>query len=68
MTKKETQVDKIVEAIVTGHYINCNFCDNQLEICAVDEFDAADFFYKKGWRIPRLLTYCPKCAKKYLKQ
>jgi len=34
----------------------------------LDEYDAVDYFFEKGWRATENHCYCPKCSKKYLKQ
>lgn len=69
MSKKGNQIARMAnEVIVSGHHIVCNKCHKHDEISAYDEYDAAEYYYEKGWRVPKLLTYCPKCAKKHLKK
>lgn len=61
--------EDLVEAIVVIHMIRCDACDvRDEEVAMSSEEDSAFELYKKGWRITsRQKVYCPKCAKKKLK-
>ncbi len=42
-------------------------CRQTQEIHNTDEYQAGEVFFKDGWRGTPNHTYCPKCAKKHLK-
>jgi len=68
MRSRQYNVDMLCDAIVSTQWINCDCCKNTAEVTGVPDYTAAEEFYKKGWRIPASLTFCPSCTKKYLKQ
>lgn len=62
--KKEKALDNLNEFVVTESSVECTYC-------GVGEMQYADndpeYFYDLGWRATRSDCYCPKCAKKRLK-
>lgn len=68
MIKKPEAID-LVEYMETEIKIDCFGCDATDESWVADEVDFAKDLFKKGWRVTsRGNVYCPKCAKKKLKQ
>lgn len=64
---KDQQVSILVEFTETETNIRCSKCHYIGAEYQSDDYDAAERFYKKGWRVGRQNCYCPKCAKKHLK-
>ena len=48
--------------------ICCSKCGINDTICGADDYNAAEEFFKKGWRATHQNCYCPKCAMKYIKE
>lgn len=65
---KEKHIDGLAESSTTTITLDCSKCDAVIQEWCVDDLDAAQTFYKKGWRMGTRNVYCPKCAKKYLSQ
>ena len=63
MEKAESLIDEI---LMTAE-ITCTYCRKTDCIQCYDDIDAAEYFYKEGWRKGKVNVYCPKCAKKKLK-
>lgn len=66
MGKKYTKSD-LLDSIQTVSTIICTVCEGEDEIMD-DTYESVEYFFKEGWRATTKKTYCPKCAKKYLKQ
>ena len=47
--------------------ICCCKCGASDTICGADDYNAAEDFFKKGWRATVQNCYCLKCAMKYIK-
>jgi len=62
------EIDILYEGIMTTQDIICTNCKVNDTLCNVDDYEAADRFRSIGWRATRYNIYCPKCAKKKLKQ
>lgn len=60
--------DQLLESILTTCTIQCNKCKKIDELFNTDDYDACEYFFKKGWRQTPNNLYCPKCAKKNLKK
>ena len=52
--------------IVTEANIQCGICGSRGGEYGMDEYEAQEPLYKKGWRAKKEKAYCPKCAKKLL--
>jgi len=57
---------QLYESILSTHDITCGNCGIIDSVHNIDEYEACEFFYTEGWRA-RNNTYCPRCAKKKLK-
>ena len=64
--RKKTATD-LLDSLNIEITIECSRCDKKDSVLPVDHFDAADSFFKDGWRATATMAYCPECAKKYLK-
>ncbi len=62
------KADQLHEDILTIQEISCSKCRERNDLMNIDDFDAADIFFKNGWRRTERHCYCPKCAKKHLKK
>lgn len=63
------KADDLYNYITTTHEIECINCDTTDAIGDCDEIDALEYFFNEGWRVTKgEMVYCPKCAKKKLKQ
>jgi hypothetical protein len=47
--------------------ICCSKCGTTDTVCCLDDYNAVEEFFKKGWRATLQNCYCPKCAMKYIK-
>lgn len=65
--KSKYTPDQLWDACETTTNIHCTKCNSYSTACG-DECMACDEFFGKGWRATPNNTYCPTCAKKYLKQ
>lgn len=61
--EKDKAIMNLSDFTQTEFHISCTNC-NAEQATDGDEDD----FYKKGWRATQQNCYCPKCAKKKLKQ
>lgn len=62
------QFDNILDWTASEHSIVCSKCKHTSVQSLVDDaYEAVTNFIKDGWRCPRQIAYCPKCAKKHLK-
>lgn len=68
MAKKNKYLpEQLYDSIETTSEIRCTRC-RQTDITQGDESMACDDFFDRGWIATPNHTYCPTCAKKYLKQ
>lgn len=67
MSRKDSYYSNLIDSVQIVAEIKCSRCNNTGTIGDRDEFDAALFFFDKGWRGTSQNCYCPKCAHKYLK-
>ncbi len=65
---KKYKPQDLEDAIETVCSISCSKCKSDDGAYNTDEFYASQDLFKKGWRATDKNIYCPKCAKKYLKQ
>lgn len=66
--KKQKQIDSLMDFSYTEVSIECTKCRCADGTFNGDEADAAQEFYKNGWRTTNENCYCPQCAKKHLKK
>lgn len=59
---RESQPIRLIDAIMTISKIFCDSCGHIGE-CGYDEYEAAHFFHKLGWREKKDKIYCPHCLK-----
>ena len=65
---KETESDRIYEAMDTLHTIICSNCGKNGYVHDIDDWWAVEDFKNRGWRATKHgNVYCPDCAKKKLK-
>jgi len=64
--KKKYLPEQLIEYCDTTTEIFCSRC-RETGITQGDESIASDDFYDRGWRATENHSYCPDCAKKYLK-
>jgi hypothetical protein len=57
---------QLIDHILSHHTITCDNCGKVETYNAMESEEAMDVFYRDGWR-GRNKCYCPKCAKKKLK-
>ena len=67
MATKQHPSIQLEDSIHDISVIGCSKCSTQGEDECLGSDEAARGFYKEGWRATETRTYCPKCAKKYLK-
>lgn len=67
MGKIKYTAGNLLDSIDVSATIECTKCNNQDSLHACDEYDASPIFFERGWRATLHHTYCPDCAKKYLK-
>lgn len=67
MTLREKEIKTIVESVTVLVTIQCDNCSAMKEMQFFTEDEAGEHFHNEGWRAPRSLVYCPKCAAKKLK-
>lgn len=60
----ERESEKLVDEIQVLCTIVCNICKKKETLNDMDEWLAADVFYKKGWKKKSTRVYCPECLKK----
>ena len=66
--KKDNQVEILYEGCETSTTITCINCGHSDILMGLDEFSSSEMFYENGWRATiHNNIYCPKCAKKKLK-
>jgi hypothetical protein len=59
--------EQLLESVWEHTTIECTKCLEEQETDGgIDQ--ALEFFYSDGWRATERNTYCPKCAKKFLKK
>lgn len=66
MSKKKYKPFDLMNGLIEVTTISCSRCDAEDEI-QDDLYGAATHFFDEGWRGTDRHTYCPSCAKKYLK-
>ena len=67
MSKENPEVQLIDSVYLTAE-IQCGKCQKKEANMGVDDLDyAISCYYDEGWRATERHTYCPKCAKKFLK-
>lgn len=64
------KADQLLDDIYTENTISCTKkgCKETDNTFNCDEYDTANYMFKKGWRRTENHCYCPQCAKKHLKQ
>jgi hypothetical protein len=67
MKKNKYLPEQLIEHCNTVTDIICTKC-RDTDMTYASEYVACDDFFDKGWRATENHTYCPNCAKKYLKQ
>ena len=67
MSKEHPEM-QLMDAVRLVSHISCSKCDADGEDEVFDDNEAIEGFYAEGWRATERHTYCPKCAKKYLKR
>jgi hypothetical protein len=65
MGKKEYEAMDLYDFIETESSITCSSCRKTDSVMYADSGE--EFFFEEGWRATRENVYCPKCAKKKLK-
>jgi hypothetical protein len=60
----EKEAEKLVDEIHVTCEIQCSKCKKLSTIHDLDEWLAADDFFKKGWRKKSTRVYCPECLDK----
>jgi len=68
MSEEKYKAEQLWGELVSEHTISCTKCRKTDNIMQCDEYDACESFFEDGWRKTNAHCYCPKCAKKYLKQ
>lgn len=64
----ENEFDRILDYVLMTSSIICCSCKKIDEEHNIDEYDAAELFKNKGWRVTKYSNcYCPDCSKKKLK-
>lgn len=63
---KEYPQFQLMEHILNVASITCDFCNERKRMECMESDEAMDVWYEDGWRA-RKKCYCPKCAKKKLK-
>lgn len=63
MTKKDEEIYELENLIQTTSTVICDKC-NEEETIEADDMEAADCFYRGGWRVINDETVCKKCRKK----
>jgi uncharacterized Zn finger protein (UPF0148 family) len=59
----------LYDSIETECTITCSNCGRQSSVHGIESDNAADVYFDEGWRATKNgNVYCPKCAKKKLKQ
>lgn len=66
MAKNKYLPEQLFDSIDTISEIHCTKC-REKEVQYGDDSITCDDFFDKGWRATPNHTYCPTCAKKYLK-
>ena len=67
MKKNKYLPEQLVEICVTSTDIICTKC-RVVQTDYGDEYTSSENFFDKGWRATENHTYCPTCAKRFLKQ
>lgn len=67
MKENKYTAEQLWDSCVTSTDILCTKCKDTKTTCGDENLSCDEFFYQ-GWRATPNHTYCPKCAKKYLKQ
>jgi hypothetical protein len=69
MTKKvEHSAQELEEYCYDTIDICCSKCHISNSISGVNDCCAAEEFFKLGWRATLYNCYCPKCAKRYIRE
>jgi len=66
--KNKYSADQLYDSCMTSTEISCSKCYGSNNVNGMDEWEAIEHFFGKGWRATTSHTYCPECAKKHLKQ
>lgn len=66
MAKDKHNPIELWDNTLTITSIDCSKCNKRFTAMD-DSIEACEYFFEKGWRATKNLTYCPKCAKKFLK-
>lgn len=65
----DNELDWIRDFVVVTADIICVSCNKKETLHDVDDYDAAELFKNKGWRVTKYRNvYCPECANKKLKR
>jgi hypothetical protein len=56
-------IQSLYEIIETTHQICCEKCSRRDFRYNTESHEAAETFFKKGWRVKDDTTYCPDCVK-----
>lgn len=67
MSKNGIKYMQLLDSLDLLAHIQCSKCGKEDYMDSYDEYQSMKQFYSEGWRATELNTYCPKCAKKYLK-
>ena len=65
--KKDKILSALYDKLDVEISISCSKCHLSDNVFGQDENQASESFYDNGWRATDINTYCPACAKKYLK-
>ena len=65
--EKKNPEMQLMDSVHLTAEICCSKCDKEDSSDCNDDLEAMQGFYEEGWRATERNTYCPKCAKKYLK-
>lgn len=69
MTKEvEHSAQELEEYCYDSVDICCSKCNTNNTVGDMADYCAAKEFFKLGWRATLHNCYCPKCAKKYIKE
>ena len=63
----KTEQDRLLDDIKSEVSIQCGRCNHICIDHEIDDYRFSEILSDNGWRRPRETTYCPQCAKKYLK-